>query len=159
MNGLMYSISFENQSITNAGGDNDLFEIGPADDRIVLVHSLYLDQISDVGDAAEEILRYKIIRGHTTGSNGTAVTPRPLIHNGPAAGAACEFVGTTIASSGTGVDLHAGAFNIRAGLQLIFPPDMRPVVTHAQGLLVVRLMAAPADDVTMSGTLYFEEIG
>lgn len=154
--GRVYSVIFENVSVTAA---QDFFEITPADDKPCAIHALFLDQISDVGDAAEEILRYEIIRGHTSGgSGGTAPTPAPLQPNAAAAGFTAEVNNTTIASAGTTAILHAGAFNIRVGLALIFPPEMRPLASQANTTLVVRLMAAPADAVTISGTLYVEEL-
>lgn len=157
--GRVYTVEFENVSVTNSGGDADLFEIAPADDKPCKVIALFLDQISDVGDAAEEILRYRVIRGHTTSSNGSSTTPRPLNPSDTAAGFSAETYGTTIAADGTAINLHSGAFNIRTGLQIVLPPNMSWQVSQGQGLLVVRLMAAPADDVTMSGTLYVEEEG
>lgn len=152
----VYSVSFENVSVS---ASQDFFEVSPADDHPVVILALYLDQISDVGDAAEEMLRYKIIRGHTTsGSGGSSATPRPLDPGDAAAGFSAEVNNTTIASAGTAVDLHAGAFNIRAGLALIYPPEMTPVANQGNTTIVVRLMANPADAVTMSGTLYIAEI-
>ena len=152
----VYSVSFENVAVTAA---QDFFEISPADDHPCVLLGVYVDQFSDVGDAAEEILRYKIIRGHaTSGSGGSAATPRPLDPGDAAAGFAAEVSNTTIAADGTAVDLHAGAFNIRAGLALIFPPEMTPVVNQGQSTLVVRLMAAPADSLSMSGTIYVAEL-
>jgi len=156
--GRMYSVSFEAVAVTAA---QDFFEISPADDKPVLVHGLYLSQASDVGDAADEMLRIKILRGHTTsGSGGSAPTPAPLQSSaGTAAGFAAEVNNTTIASAGTAVDLHAEAFNIRAGLQYIPTPEARPGASQANTTLIVRLMAAPADSLTMSGTLILEELG
>lgn len=152
----VYTISFENVSVSAI---QDLFEIAPADDHPVVILAVYLDQISDVGDVAEEMLRYKIIRGHaTSGSGGSAATARPLDPGDAAAGFAAEVNNTTIASAGTAVDLHAGAFNIRAGLALIFTPEMTPVANQGNGTIVVRLMAAPADAVILSGTLYVAEL-
>lgn len=152
----VYTVSFENVSVSAA---QDLFEIAPADDHPVVILAVYVDQISDVGDAAEEMLRYKIIRGHaTSGSGGSTATPRPLDPGDAAAGFTAEVNNTTIASAGTAVDLHAGAFNIRAGLALIIPPEMTPVANQGNGTIVVRLMAAPADAVTLSGTLYVAEL-
>lgn len=152
----VYTVSFENVTVSVA---QDFFEVSPADDHPVVILACYLDQISDVGDAAEEMLRYKIIRGHaTSGSGGSAATARPLDPGDSAASFSAEVNNTTIASTGTAVDLHAGAFNIRAGLALIFPPEMTPVANQGNTTIVVRLMAAPADAVTMSGTLYIAEI-
>ena len=60
-------------------------------------------------------------------------------------------------TSGTAVDLHADAFNVRSGCQFWWTPETAPVIVNAEAA-VVRLMSTVADDVTMSGTLYFEEI-
>jgi hypothetical protein len=153
----MYAVVFEGVSVT-AG--QDFFEIAPADDKPVLIHALFLDQISDVGDAQEEMLRYQVIRGHSTsGSGGTAPTPRAISNNNTtAAGFAAEVNNTTIASAGTPLTLHAGAFNIRTGLAIILTPEMRWGCSQPSSRIVVRLMAAPSDAVTISGTLYVEEV-
>lgn len=137
----------------------DLFEIVPADDKPCKLAGLFLGQSSDVGDAAEEILRVKIIRGHTTsGSVGTAApTPRPVNPNDAAAGFTAEVANTTIALGGTPVNLHSDAFNIRTGLQLWWPPECRPGVNQGNTSLVVRLMDIPLDALLMSGTIYIEE--
>lgn len=156
--GRCYSLTFQAQTIANASGDYDLFEIAPADDKPVALHWLHLGQTSELGDAAEEQLRVAVIRGHATGGNGTSTTARPLNPNDTAAGATCETVGSTIASGGTAITICEHVFNIRAGLDLIWTPELRPVASQADTLIVVRLMAAVADDLTMSGTLYFEEI-
>ena len=151
----MYTVEFENVAVT---ASQDFFEISPADDRGLTVHAIFISQSSDVGDAAEEMLRYKVIRGHaTSGSGGSTVTPQLLDPRSASAGFSAEANNTTIASAGTAVDLHSGAFNIRTGLELVFTPEMRPKVDQGQTTLVVRLMAAPADSLTMSGTMYVEE--
>lgn len=155
----MYATSFENQTITNANGTVDFFEIAPADDKPCIIHAVFLSQSSDVGDAEEEMLRIKVIRGHSTlGSAGGTDNEIPLNPNDAAAGYVGGIHNTTIASVGTPVDLHAEAFNVRTGWQMIWTPEMRPVVTQAQTTLVVRLMAAVTDDLVMSGTIYVEEL-
>jgi hypothetical protein len=152
----MYTISFEGVAVT---AQVDFFEITPADDKPVAVHGILLSQSSDVGDAAEEMLRVEFIRGHSTGgSGGAAPTPIPLDPNDTAAGLAAETNNTTIASVGTPVVLLALAFNIRQGLEHYFPPECRPKVSQANTTLVARLMAAPADSLTISGTLFVEEL-
>ena len=151
-----YAVTFENVAVSAA---QDVFEISPADDHPVILLGLHLDQFSDVGDAAEEILRFKVIRGHSTGgSGGSAATPRPLDPGDAAAGFAAEVNNTTVAADGTAVDLHAGAFNIRAGLAIWWPPEACPVANQGNTTIVVRLMAAPADALSMSGTLYLAEL-
>lgn len=152
--GRMYSITFTNITVSAA---QDLFELLPATQKPVVIHALFLSQNSDVGDAQDEVLRFSIIRGHTTsGSGGASVTPVPLNSADTVSGATCERNNTTIASAGTAVTLHTDGFNVRAGLALIFPPEMRIRVAN-NNLLVVRI-PAPADSIVMDGTLYFEEV-
>ena len=154
--GRMYSAEFSKVAVTL---DQDWFEITPADDKPVAIHAVFITQSSDVGDAAEEILNFKIMRGHTSsGSSGSSSTPAPLNPIDAAAGATVEVNNTTIATTGTIVDLHSDSFNIRSGLQLVFPPDQRPVTTQANTTIVVRLLEDTADALTMSGTVYFEEL-
>lgn len=154
--GRMYAVTFENVAVTAA---QDFFELTPADDKPIAIHAIYLSQSTELGDAAEEQLRLKIIRGHTTGgSGGTAPTPAPLDPAGSAAGCAAEVNNTTIASAGTTVDLHAETFNVRSGWIFMPTPECRPKASQANTTIVLRLMAAPADSVTMGGTLIFEEM-
>lgn len=154
--GRLYAVEFENVAVTAA---QDFFELIPAANRPIRLHGVFLSQSSDVGDAEEELLRIKIIRGHTTsGSGGSTQTPTPLDTNDAASGiASAEVNNTTIASAGTPVDLHSETFNVRTGWQYVPTPEMRPRCQNAQAL-VVRLMGAPADSLTMSGTLIFEEL-
>lgn len=154
--GRRYAISFEGSSVS---AQVDFFEVTPAANKPVRLLGLMLSQSSDTGDAAEEILRIKVIRGHTTsGSGGSSATPVPLNPADTAAGATAETLNTTIASAGTGVDVLADAFNIRSGYQFWWTPETAPIVTAGNTTAVVRLMAAPADALTMSGTLYVEEM-
>ena len=154
----MYTVSFENVSLSAA---QDLFELSPADDKPIELCGLYLSNVggtADAGDAQEELLRLLVRRGHTTsGSGGSAPTPAPLDPNDAAAGFAAEVNNTTIASSGTTADLHADGWNIRVPYQLVWPPEMRPKASQANTTIVVRLVGAPADAVTCSGTLYVKE--
>jgi len=152
----MYAVCFENVAVTAA---QDFFEITPADDKPIVIHACYLTQSTELGDAAEEQLRVKIIRGHATGgSGGTAPTPASLDPAGSAAGFAAEVNNTTIASTGTTVDLHAECFNVRTGWIYIPTPEARPKASQANTTIVVRLMANPTDSITMSGTLIVEEM-
>lgn len=151
-----YAVTFSGVTGTAA---QDLFEIVPADDIPVEIVSCYLAQTSDVGDSAEEMLRIKIIRGHTSsGSGGSAATPVILAPTGASASFSAEVNNTTIASAGSPVDLHADAFNIRAGWIYVPPPDGRPQASQANTSIVVRLMEAPADALTLSGTLIVREL-
>lgn len=154
--GRMYSVNFNAVAVTAA---QDVFEITPADDKPCIIHALILGQYSDFGDAQDELLSIRIIRGFTTsGSGGAAATPRPMNPSDAAAGFAAETNNTTVATTGTTNDLHADVWNVRAPYQFIWPPEMRPKVSQGQTSLVVRI-TAPADSLTMNGTLYVEEEG
>lgn len=159
MIGRVYTVVFANVSLAAI---QDLFEISPGDDKPVEILGLELTQVglADVGDASEEILRFAFIRGHaTSGSGGTAATPRPVKRSDGAAGFTAEVNNTTIASAGTGITTHESAFNVRAGYLNWWPLGTETDASQADGTLVVRLVAAPADAITISGTLYVRECG
>src|ERR1051325_6899408 len=87
-------------TLTAAGGDTDLFEITPADDKPIKLVGFKLGQSSEVGDAAEENLRITVrhmAATVTSGSGGSAVTP---IKTEPgaavAAGVTAEANNTTV---------------------------------------------------------------
>lgn len=153
----IYTVSFDQQTIAAASGDYDFFELDAATDKPIEIVAIYLGNKSEVKDVEEEMVAWSIVRGNTTSGNGTATTPRPLDASDGAASFAAETVGSTPASAGTAVNLHVDTFNIRTGLQIIFPPDMRHK-TQGADLLCVRLLTALADDATFSGTLYVREL-
>lgn len=155
MNGRVYTVTFSAVSVSAA---QDLFELTPADDKPVEIIGIELGQSSDSADAQDEQLQISIIRGNTTsGSGGSAPTPAPLNPNDTAAGFTAEVNNTTPASSGTAVTLHTGCWNVRAGYINWFPEGCRPSASQANTLLRVA-MTAPADAITMSGTLYVREL-
>ncbi len=148
----VYTVEFEAQTIAAASGDYDLFEIAPASNKPIELVAFELGQTSELGDAAEEQLRLRIIRGHTTTGNGTSATPRPVSPNDSAAGFTAETVGSTIASTGTPINLLSTTFNVRSGYQWGPQPNGMGIWCVNAELLVIRLMAAVADDLTMSGS-------
>jgi hypothetical protein len=157
----LYTVIFENVSIpaTNA---MDLFELTPADDKPIEIAGMFLSNVggaADAGDAQEELLRLLFRSGHSTsGTGGTAPTPRPAKSRADAAaGFAAEVNNTTVASAGTPLDLHADGWNVRIPYQLIVPPEMRIGASQADSTLVVRLLAGGADAINVSGTLYVLE--
>lgn len=135
----------------------DVFElVAPASARVA-VRKAVLGQYTDAGDAAAEILSVQIIRGYTTsGSGGAAITPVNLAPWSRTAGATVERNNTTAAQDGTGSVLWAEAFNVQAGWYYDPPPEER-ILLDAGDRLVVRI-TAPADSLTLNGTLVFEEL-
>ena len=154
----IYAVTFKEQAITNANGDYDFFELTPADDKPIEIVAIFLGNKSEIGDAQEEMVSWSVVRGNATTGNGTSATPRQLDPSDGAASFSAETVGSTPASAGTPIILHQDTFNIRTGLQFIFPPDMRPKASQADVLMCVRLDTALADDATFSGTLYVREL-
>jgi hypothetical protein len=157
--GRVYTVPLQ---LTAYTAQIDLFDIAPADDKPVILHAIYLGQTTELADAAEEQLGIQIIRGFATvGSGGSSVTATPVNPSDTAAGATCRTGDTTIAVVGGGstTHIHADTWNIRTPYQLIWTPEMRPQCTQTQTRVVIRLTGAPADSVTIAGTLYFEEQG
>lgn len=154
--GRIYSVQFNNVAVSAA---QDLFEIVAPADAAVVLHSLIVGQSSDAGDAEAELLRWLILRGHTTsGSGGSSVTPVPLAAGDAAFGGTAEANNTTAATGGTPATVHADVFNVALGIQYRPTPEERIIISPSQRL-VVNLPGAPADALTMSGTAIIEEIG
>ena len=65
---------------------------------------------------------------------------------------------TTVATTGTTTTLQTTCWNVRAGYVQWFPEGCRPVCGQGNTTIVVR-QTAPADAITMSGTLYVRELG
>lgn len=153
----VYTVSFDQQTIAAASGDYDFFELDAATDKPVEIVAIDIGNKSEVGDAQEEMVAYSIVRGNTTTGNGTATTPRPLDASDGAASFTAKVVSSTPASVGSPVNLFVSTFNIRAGLQYIFPEAMRPK-TQGADLLCIRMLTALADDATISGTVWVREL-
>jgi len=157
----LYSASFTSQTVANASGDYELFEIDPATDKPIEVYALELVVTSELAEAQEEWIAIQVIRGHATdGTGGASATPRPLRETDQAAGFTVDTLRTAIASTGTPVTLHASGFNVRAGYSWgPVPYEYGWGIAAAAGLLVIRMSTTVADDVTMSGTIYVREDG
>lgn len=159
--GRIYSVTFQG-TVTNAGGDQDLIEIAPADDKPVRLRGFSLAQLSEVGDAAEEGLRITVIRMTatvTSGSGGSAATPTPMDSADTACGATVEVNNTTVATTtGSTLNVCEFAWNVRNSPYEVWFPDER-FCPKAKGTeyLFVRLQTPPADDITGAFTFWIEE--
>lgn len=152
----MYTVSFTEVAVTAA---QDLFEIVAAAGKNCRIHAVVLAQITETGDAAEEELSILFKSGQTSsGSGGSAPTPVPTNVTDAAAGFTAETNNTTQASGGTIVTHHADAWNVRAGYVWI-PPEKMQIELTGSRRFTVSLNGAPADSITMSGTIYVEEFG
>jgi hypothetical protein len=153
----VYTVSFFEQSFTTANGDYDFFELDAAAEKPIEIVAIEIGNKSEIGDAQEEMVSYTVVRGNTTTGNGSAATEQALDPSDGAASFAAKTVSSTPAAAGTEAILVASTFNIRAGLMVIYPPEMRPKTAGAD-LLCVRLETALADDATLSGTIWVREL-
>jgi hypothetical protein len=98
-----------------------------------------------------------VIRGFTaSGSGGSTPTPTVLDNISTAAGFASETNNTTQANTGSTTTLHIDGWNVRAGYQIWLPEGAGWSASQANTTIVVQ-QTAPADSITMSGTLYVKE--
>lgn len=153
----IYTATFSAVAVSAA---QDLFEITAPSNSQVVIRELRLGQYSDFGDAQAEILSVLIMRGHTTtGSGGSTVTPSNLSPKATAlsASSTVKANNTTVATNGSPQTMIADTWNEQFPF-LHLPRREECIVLDNNARLVVRI-TAPADAITMNGTLMFEEIG
>ena len=135
----------------------DFWELNCPADAVIALLSVRISQYSDVGDAAAEILPVIISRPTgTAGSGGSTPTARPAMVGTVAFGGTVEANNTT--QAGTTTEILSDTFNIRSGW-LYQPPEKEVIWLSPSGILVVELPVAPADAITMQGTITFEVFG
>ncbi len=149
--GRIYTLQFSEVAVT---AQQDLFQI-EALTTPAIIHACYLSQTTDVGDAAAENLSIQIRRFTDAVTNDVAEV---ALDGGDAAANADLAVNeTTELVTGQSI-IHSEAWNIAMPFIYLPPPELRPVVQIGNGI-AINLNTTPADSITMSGTLYFEEIG
>lgn len=161
--GRVFNIPFTG-TITNAGGDTDLWEIAPGTNNPVKIRGFRLGQTSEVGEAQEEGLRVTVRRLRatvTSGSGGaTAVPEDPTRSNqAPSFTTPVEVNNTTVATTtGDNEILDEIAWNNRnTPLEIRYWEDVERPKCISGELLLVRLETTPADDFTFAGVLIVEE--
>jgi hypothetical protein len=130
---------------------------------ITVIHGWMLSQTTETGDAAEEMLLLTTNRGVgsvTSGSGGAAVTPQPREDQDSAYGGTIERNNTTVMAAGSGTleELEVYAWNVRVPFQMVYPPELRPVIAPGNRW-TLEMESTPADSITMSGVVWLEEIG
>ena len=149
----IHAAMIDAQAFTTA---TDIFEITATTTARLRIHQIDLCQTTDLGDAAEEVLRIGYYRAVTAGSTGSALTENTYVdsNDGPATAAVVANRGT--ASTG-GTLIQIIGWNIRIPLQYIWTPETRPVI-ELSTVSTFKLVTAPIDSVTVSGTLLWEEL-
>lgn len=159
--GRIYAVPYTG-TLTNSGGNSDLLEVLPADDKPVKLRGWALSQSSEVGDAAEESLRISVIRMAatvTSGSGGSAVTAVPMDSADVAFGGTCECNNATVATtSGASTVMEEYGWNERNTPFEHWYPDVNfcPKAKQGEGLFV-RCQDTVADDITIEITFWIEE--
>ena len=157
--GRIYRCVFNAVAVT---AQQDFFEITAATGKTVIIHYLWITQSTEVGDAQEEGLNLIVKRGTsltTSGSGGTTPTPVTQNPNDAAAGAVCEVNNTTKMAIGTGTitSEEPHNWNVRVPYVVIYTPETRPIVLPGERK-TLELGTTPADSITISGWVGFEEI-
>lgn len=136
----------------------DFLEIVPATAKPIRLRRIVIAQTTEP-TTEEEQLAMTVVRGHATSGSGGDTTPDggPLNSVTPAAGYTAETMNTTIASTGTPINLVEDAWNTRAGRDLAFAPEEAPEAVNGERLVV--RSSAPADAVTIRATFWIEELG
>jgi hypothetical protein len=135
----------------------DFLEINAAAEKPIRLLRMRIAQTSEP-TTEEEQLAVTIQRAHSTsGSGGSAPTPRPLKLASAAAGFTAETMNTTQATGGSPLVLFEDAMNIRAGYDMAFAPEEAP--ESVNGTRFVVQCSAPADAVTFRATFWIEELG
>lgn len=142
----------------------DLFEVKASASSIIRIHGFVISQSSEVGDAQEEMLQLTCNRGTgtvTSGSGGTTATVTPRMRGDAAFGGVVEVNNTTKIAVGTGTlttDLEVHTWNERVPYVWWYPPEARPLILPSD-YWTLELETTPADSITMSGTIYLEQVG
>jgi hypothetical protein len=155
---VIHAANFSASAFTTA---TDIFEFTPVVDRAVYIYGMTLGQTTDLSDAAEEVLMIGLYRDVTAGSTGTAATEYVYSNFSASASPTLAVVSNrgTASTGGTLIDIIP--WNIRIPLMWFPLPELRPKFSNiaAEGpVSSFRLIAAPTDSLTVSGTLYWTSI-
>ena len=141
----------------------DAFELGSTSTQIIVVHSVFVGQSSDAGDAEAEMVRARIKRGSgsvTSGSGGSTPTAAPHNFSDTAFGGTLEAGNTTrlLVSTGAIAVLHEETFNVQAGWYHTPTPEERIVLSPSQYFVVTicpYLDTDPGGTTTFTDAMYF----
>ena len=147
--GRMYTVQFTAVAVS---AQQDLFQI-EALVTPAIIHACYISQSSDVGDSSAAMVSILIRRATDAVTDDLATVQ---LDKGDATQTADVAINeTTELVTGTEV-VHAEDWNIALPWVWLPPPEMRIVVPVGD---VICINMNTTDTLTMSGTIYFEEVG
>ena len=147
----IYAVNFNEVAVSV---QQDLFQI-EAQTTPAILHAIYLSQSTEEGDAEAENLNVIIQRvtdAVTDDLNAVALDGGDTAEN-----ANLAINETSELTTGASI-IHAESWNVAQSFIYLPPPELRPIVQIGNAI-VVNLNNTPTDAITMSGTMYFEEIG
>ena len=153
MTGLVFTAEMHAVAVSAAAS---IFSIqAPAGNR-VRVREIRIGQYSDFGDAAAEIVSVRLIRNATAFATqgGVAVTPQNLKPWSRAANS--RVIRTATVATDGGKCVLMDAMNIASGWW--YAPSEDEMVWLDTGDNLQVCVTAPADALTMNGTVVFEEL-
>lgn len=141
----------------------DFWEIRAGAGKLNTLLSILISQLTEVGDAEEEMLLIRIVRsgsGATSGSGGTAAPTFRRVDPGDAAfgGTVDTVTNTTKISGGSPEILYSDNWNIRQG-GLWLPPDTLEFKWADEQFLTIELATTPGDSTTFASTIFVGEEG
>lgn len=144
-----YSVTFSEVSVS---AQQDLFQLEAQTVPAILL-GCWISQSSDAGDASAAFVSLQIRRFTDAVTNDVAEVK--LDGGDGAANANLAINETTELVTGSEV-IHSEAWNIALPWVWLPPPELRPVIQVGNG---VAINMNTTDTLTMSGTLYFGELG
>jgi hypothetical protein len=150
---LFYTASQDAQAVSTAV---DLFHFTIADDKPMWLWAIEIAQTTDLGDSQEEVLRIGLYSAVTGGGGGTGLTEVAMNdYNSISAGTAVVGQGT---ASTSGTLRKTFYWNIRqAGPIWIATPETVVRLGQGSSASALRLLAAPADSITLSAEVMWAE--
>jgi hypothetical protein len=147
----VYTVPFDNLSVTN-DSDQDIFEItAPADAAVILHHFEFYSAVT-----TDERVRLRLLRRSTAGSGGAGATEVPATGTAAAVGSAVVQLNTTPGTAGD--VLLAWYWSQLSPLVWLPTPECRIVIPPG-GRIGLNLETAVASTRNWSGFLKFAEIG
>jgi hypothetical protein len=141
----------------------DIFEALASTNKPLIVLGFELYNTTDFGDAQEEVLELAMVRGVSTVTSGSGGSTSTVIATDEGTQSltapTVETLNTTRMAVGTGTlrTEQKMGWNVRIPLTYFFPEILRPEVRPGDRWTLA-ILAAPADSITIGGTLYLGEM-
>lgn len=134
--------------------EGDIIELNAPSDAVVILHSIHVGLQVETDDSSALLLQRATTAG--AGGNTTGITPAPMQVGDAAFGGTYREAATTDAA-GTLTVLQRWNFSALMGLDVIWTPETRPVISPS-GRIVLNIEDT-LTAATLEWNMVFEEIG